>query len=443
MSVTVVIELFVIFLLILLNGFFALSEIAIVSARRPRLRQMAQEGHKGAERALSLAEDAGSFLASVQIGITLIGILAGAYGGATLAEHLARWLKPSPYVGDIAEPLSIAIVVIAVTYVSLIAGELVPKRIALNNAEAIAAAVARPMSLLATLAAPAVWFLRVSSDAIMRLGGLPMQRQVTVTAEEVKSLIDEGTEAGVFVAAERDMVEGVLRLTERPVRAIMTPRVDIVWLDAAMSVEDMRKRIQESGHSRFPVSVGGSIDVIEGVVHTKDILDRILDGKPLDLSEAMQTPLSVHDNTPVLRLIELFRSQPIHMALVVDEYGAIQGIVTAADVLAAIAGAFAEPSDTDEGPPIVRRDDGSWLVDGMVGIEEAERVLGCPRMRQEDDDFHTIAGFVLYRLGHVPRTGEHFVWRDLRFEVVDMDGRRIDKLLISAVAEDDPRPKSG
>jgi putative hemolysin len=430
-----VFELFVILFLFLLNGFFALSEIAIVSARRPLLRLMAENGHKGAKWALLLAEDPGSFLATVQVGITLIGILAGAYGGATLAEQLDDWLAPLPYIGEAADAVALAIVVVGVTYVSLIVGELVPKRIALNNAERIAAAVARPMTLLAKFAAPAVWFLRISTDAMLRLGGLPMQRQITVTAEEVKTLIDEGTEAGVFVAAERDMIEGVLRLTERPVRSIMTPRIDIVWLDAAMDPEELRTRIHESGHSRFPVSVGGSIDAIEGVVHTKDILDGILQGKSLDLAQAMQTPLSVHESTPVLRLIEMFRTQPVHMAFVVDEYGEIEGIVTAADVLAAIAGEFAEPSDADEGPPVVRRDDGSWLLDGMVGIEEAQRVLGCSGMRQEDDDFHTIAGFVLYKLGHVPRTGEHFTWRDIRFEVVDMDGRRIDKILVVANGE--------
>ncbi len=426
-------ELLVILLLVLLNGFFALSEIAIVSARRPLLRHLAEKGHKGAKWALRVAEDPGSFLATVQVGISLIGILAGAYSGATLAGRLDDWLATLPYVGEAAEPVAFAIVVVGVTYLSLIIGELVPKRIALNNAERIASAVAGPMTLLAKVAAPAVWLLRISTDLVLRLSGVPMQRRATVTAQEVKTLIDEGTEAGVFAAAERDMIEGVLRLTERPVRAIMTPRTDIVWLDASMSAEDVRARIHESGHSRYPVSVGGSIDAIEGVVHTKDILDGIMQGQPLDLVRAMQTPLSVHEGTPVLRLIELLRTQPVHMAFVVDEYGEIEGIVTAADVLTAIAGEFVEPYDADEGPRIFRRDDGSWLLDGMVGIDEAERVLGCSGMREEDEDFHTIAGFVLYKLGHVPRTGEHFTWRDMRFEVIDLDGRRIDKILVASV----------
>jgi putative hemolysin len=430
MSATVVFELLVILLLVLLNGFFALSEIAIVSSRRPRLRQMAEEGHKGAKSAALLAEDPGNFLSTVQVGITLIGILAGAYSGATLAGQLDDWLATLPYVGDAADSVAIAIVVVGVTYLSLIVGELVPKRIALNNPERIAAAVARPMMLLAKLGAPAVWFLRISTEAVLRLAGLPIQRQVTVTAEEVKAMVAEGTEAGVFVEAERDMIDGVMRLADRPARAIMTPRINIVWLDPTDPPEEIRQKIEAGGHSRYPV--GRSIDAIEGVVHTKDILDRLLRGDGIDLVACMQTPLSVHESTPILRLIELFRQAPIHMAFVVDEYGTIEGIVTVADVLAAIAGEFAEGEAADEEPRIVRREDGSWLFDGMVGIEEVERLLGCSGMREEDDDFHTLAGFVLYQLGHVPRTGEHFRWRDLRFEVVDMDGRRIDKILIAA-----------
>ncbi|MFO1128297.1 MAG: hemolysin family protein [Rhodospirillales bacterium] len=424
-------EIIVILILVLLNGFFALSEIAIVSARRPRLRQLAEEGVKGAKSAARLVEDPGDFLATVQVGITLIGIMAGAYGGATLTEGLRDRLATLPYIGPFAGPAAFAIVVAGVTYVSLILGELVPKRIALNNAERLAAAVAWPMVVMARIATPAVWFLRISTNGILRLLGLPTQRQMTVTAEEVKSMIDEGTEAGVFVDAERDMIDGVMRLAERPVRSIMTPRVEVVWLDASMSPEELRTRVEESGHTRFPVSLGHSIDTLEGVVHTKDILDHLLRGKPLDLVEVMEKPVSVHEATPVLRLIELFRTSPLHLAFVVDEYGSIQGIVTAADVLAAIAGEFAEASTIDDGPRVVRREDGSWLLDGMVGIEEVQRLLGCPAMRDEGDDFHTIAGFVLYRLGHVPRTGEHFPWRDLRFEVVDMDGRRIDKILVS------------
>lgn len=426
----IMIELAIIFLLVLLNGFFAMSELAIVSSRRPRLQQMAQEGHPGAARALKLVDDPGNFLSAVQVGITLIGILAGAYGGATLAGQLDDVLVP--LVGPWAEALAIGIVVVSVTYVSLIIGELVPKRIALNNAERIAAAVARPMQLLAGLTLPVVWFLRISTEAVLRLTGMPIRRRVTVTAEEVKSLVAEGTEAGVFHAAERDMIDGVMRLADKPVRAIMTPRLDIVWLDPADSPPHILAKIEAGGHSRFPVSASG-IDGIEGVVHTRDMLGQLLAGQPLDLARAMRTPLSVHEGTPILRLIELFRGSPIHMAFVVDEYGTIEGIVTANDVLAAIAGEFGDDDGDEEAARLVRRDDGSWLMDGMVAIEEAERALERHGMRGEDEDFHTLAGFVLWQLGHVPRIGEHFRWRDLRFEVVDMDGRRIDRVMISAI----------
>jgi putative hemolysin len=429
----IVIELVIILLLVLLNGFFAMSELAIVSSRRPRLQQMAQQGSRGAAQALRLVDDPGNFLSAVQVGITSIGVLAGAFGGATLAGQLDDHLVP--LVGTAAPALAIAIVVVVVTYVSLIIGELVPKRIALNNAERIAAVVARPMQVLARLTSPVVWFLRVSTEAVLRLTGVPTQRQVTVTADEVKTLVAEGTEAGIFNEAERDMIDGVMRLADKPVRAIMTPRLEIVWLDPAATAEQIRDRIETSGHSRFPLS-GRGIDGIDGVVHSRDILSSLLAGEPLDLQATKRTPISVHESTPILRLIELFRQAPIHMALVVDEYGTIEGIVTANDVLSAIAGVFAEDADADEATRIVRRDDGSWLMDGMVSIEEAERVLERRGLRDEDDAFHTLAGFVLWRLGHVPRIGEHFAWRDLRFEVVDMDGRRIDRVLVTQAGSD-------
>lgn len=426
----IMLELLIIACLVLLNGFFAMSELAIVSSRRPRLQQMAQQGSRGAARALTLVDDPGNFLSSVQVGITAIGILAGAFGGATLADQLDDHLLP--LVGTAAPALAIAIVVVCVTYVSLIIGELVPKRIALNNAERIAAVVARPMQVLAAFTLPVVWFLRISTEAVLRLTGVPIERQVTVTAEEVKTLVAEGTEAGVFREAERDMIDGVMRLADKPVRAIMTPRLEIVWLDPAATPAEILAKIEASGHSRFPLSRSG-IDGIEGVVHTRDMLSQLLVGRPFDLAQAMRTPLSVHESTPILRLIELFRQAPIHMAFVVDEYGTIEGIVTANDVLAAIAGEFAEGAEAGDAARVVRRDDGSWLIDGMVPIEEVERVLG--RHGMGDDDFHTLAGFVLWQLGHVPRVGEHFAWRDLRFEVVDMDGRRIDRVMISSLAD--------
>ncbi|HET6520833.1 MAG TPA: hemolysin family protein, partial [Geminicoccaceae bacterium] len=322
---------------------------------------------------------------------------------------------------------------------SLIVGELVPKRIALNNAEAIAARIAPPMALLARAGAPLVGLLRVSTEAVLRLLRVTPSTAPAVTEEEVRSLIAEGTEAGVFHAAERDMIDGVLRLADRPVRSVMTPRPDVVWLDPADPPEELRREIAGSGHSRFPVS-RGRIDDVEGVVHAKDVLDRIVAAaagrEPFDLRACIRQPLIVHDGTPVLRLLELFRRSPVHMAVVVDEYGSFEGLVTPTDILTAIAGDLPEHATGVEEPDAVRREDGSWLLDGMIGLDDAERLLGRRGMK-DGHGYHTLAGFVLWQLGHVPAVGERFEWNGLRFEVIDMDGRRIDRVL---VAEAVPAP---
>jgi putative hemolysin len=424
----IVIEIAIVILLIAINGFFAMSELAVVSSRRARLAEMAERGSRGAKAALRLADDPGSFLSAVQVGITLVGILAGAFSGATLGAKLAEWLGQFPAIARFAGSLGFTAVVITVTYVTLIAGELVPKRVALNNAEAIAAVVARPMRLLSVAAAPIVWFLRVSTETTMRLLRLPVERQVTVTEEEVKSLIAEGTEAGVFAEAERDMITGVMRLADRSVRTVMTPRVDVVWLNPMDDAAAIQQQIQESGHSRYPVSRQG-IDGIDGIIETKHLVSQLLGGQPLDLTACMRAPLYVHEGTSVLKLLELLRQSPVHIAFVVDEYGTFQGIVTPTDILAAIAGEFPEAEGAVD-LSIVRREDGSWLFDGMVSIEDVERELECRGMKSEEHDYYTLAGFVLWQLGHVPQTGEHFLWQDFRFEVVDMDGRRIDRVLI-------------
>jgi putative hemolysin len=424
----VAIEITVVILLIAINGFFAMSELAVVSSRRARLADMAERGSRGAKVALRLVDDPGSFLSAVQVGITLVGILAGAFSGATLGAKLAEWLGQFPLIARFAGSLGFAAVVICVTYVTLIAGELVPKRVALNNAEAIAAVVSRPMRVLSVVAAPIVWFLRVSTETVMRVLRLPVERQVTVTEEEVKSLIAEGTEAGVFAEAERDMITGVMALADRSVRTVMTPRIDVIWLNPLDDAAAIRQQIQDSGHSRYPVSRQG-IDGIEGIVETKHLVGQLLGGQPLDLSACMRSPLYVHEGTSVLKLLELLRQSPVHIAFVVDEYGTFQGIVTPTDILGAIAGEFPE-ADGDVDLSIVRREDGSWLFDGMVSIEEVEQELACRGMKSEEHDYYTLAGFVLWQLGHVPQTGEHFQWHDFRFEVVDMDGRRIDRILI-------------
>jgi len=421
-------ELLVIFLLVLLNAFFAMSEMALVSARRARLQQMA-EGRKGrgARAALELSDDPSRFLSTVQVGISVTGIVAGAYGGATLAERFGALLNEVPWIAPYGQPAAFALVVAAITYLSLIIGELVPKRVALVDAERIASIVAGPMRALSRIAAPIVWLLGVSTDTMLKLLRIPTTREQTVTEEEVKTLIKEGTQTGVFEPAERQMIEGVLHLADRSVRSIMTPRPDVIWVDINDPAEAVGREIRESGYSRFPVC-SGDVDELQGIVSAKALLDQSLNGLPFDLRSALSEPLVVHDGTPVLRLLDLFKQASVHMAVVVDEYGSVEGIVTMTDILEAIAGELPEHGHEGDASA-VQREDGSWLVDGMTPIEEVEALVGMKNMKGEGD-FHTLAGFLLDRFGHVPTAAEHFHWNGVRFEVVDMDGRRIDKVLI-------------
>jgi putative hemolysin len=390
---------------------------------------MADAGHRGARAALTLAEDPSRLLSTVQVGITLVGIFAGAFGGATLSVPVREWLQTLPVVGPWADGLSFALVVFAITYFSLIIGELVPKRIALNHAETIASRVARPMQRIAMVGAPVVWLLQRSTELVLRLLRISSAPSQTVTEEEVKSLIAEGTEAGVFVEAEREMIDGVLRLADRSVRSIMTPRHEMVWIDLEDSLDEIRKTIASGGCSRFPVA-RGTLDEVEGMVQTKDMLDRLLQGGPLDIAEIMRPPLVVPDGTPALKLLQTFRSSSIHLAIVVDEYGSVEGLVTPSDILSAIAGEVGDLSIDAAGYSIVRREDGSWLVDAMTPIDEVERLLRLRGLRSPDDDYHTLAGFVLWHLGHMPKVAESFVENGMRYEVMDMDGNRIDKVLV-------------
>lgn len=427
-------EVLVIILLVVLNGFFAASEMALVSSRRPRLQQMAEESRsKGVRAALELTEDPGNFLSTVQVGVTLIGIIAGAYGGATIADRLGVILdRDVEWIAPYGQPVAFVAVVAVISYLQLIIGELVPKRMALVNAERIAAAVAGPMGSLAKFAAPLVWVLGISTEGVMRLLRLPTAREQTVTEEEVKSLIKEGTQSGVFEPVERQMIEGVFRLSDRTVRSIMTPRPDLLWLDLDDPQESIAREIQATGYSRFLVC-RGDVDEVQGIVSSKALLDQSLQGQPFNLRTAMVKPLIVHDGTPVLRLLELFKQATMHMAVVVDEYGSVEGIATVTDILEAIAGDLPEQGqDSEDGP--VQREDGSWLVDGMTPIEEIEVLVGVKGMKGEGD-YHTLAGFVLDRLGHLPAPAEHFHWNGMRFEVVDMDGRRIDKVMIQVNGE--------
>ncbi len=425
-----ILELAIVGFLILLNGFFAMSELALVSSRRGRLQQLAQNGNRGARIAMRLTDDPTGFLSTVQVGITLVGIFAGAYSGATLASPLADILRKLPFLGTSADTVAFVLVVITIAYLSLIAGELVPKRLALNNAEGIAASVAGPMALVAKFGAPIVWFLRLSTETVLRVLRVKAKPDSTVTEEEVKSMIAEGTDAGIFEQAEKEMIEGVLRLADRPVRSIMIPRPDVDWLDAQGQVDALHRQIVETGHSRYPVG-RGSVDNIIGVVQAKDLLDQQRRTGTIDLESAVRAPLYIDERLPVLKLLDRFRSSNVHMAVIVDEHGSFQGVVTPTDILIAIAGDLPERAG-DEVPDAVKRKDGSWLLDGAMAIDDVERKLGVSGLRQEED-YSTLAGFALRQLGRIPEAGAVFTWRDWRFEIVDLDGRRIDKILAARI----------
>jgi putative hemolysin len=413
--------------LTLLNGAFAMSELAVVSSRKARLQSMADQGVRGARTALRLIGDPSRFLSTVQIGITTVGVVAGAYGGATLGERLGAWLDIFPALAGHGETLGVGSVIVAITYLSIVVGELIPKRIALKNPERTASLVARPMRLLARIAAPAVWLLGASTDALLRLLGLHGVREEAVTEEEVRSLITEGTRSGIFDPREKEMIDGVLRLADRTVRTVMTPRPNVVWLDVGDAPDLVINEIRTSGHSRFPVC-RGDLDELVGIVHNKDLLDVAFQGQPLDLEKAAVTPMVVHDGTAILKLLDLMKQSGQHMAVVADEYGSIKGIVTITDVLETIAGDLPEPGEAVE-VDAVRRDDGSWLVNGSMPVDEFEDVVGI-RGPRNGGDYHTIAGFFLHRIGRVPAPGESFEHNGVRYEVVDMDRRRIDKILV-------------
>jgi len=425
-SVTLALECGIVLLLILLNAFFAMSELAIVSARRPRLQKLSETGSRGAKVALRLSEDPTEFLSAVQIGITLIGIIAGAYSGTTLAEPLAAYLRAEiPEIGDAGDDFALVLVVSIITYLSLVVGELVPKRIAMNHAESIAVVVSRPIALLAKMGTPAVWLLQRSTEVLVNLLGGSKDKQ-GVTSEEVKTMIAEGAEQGEIEPAERHMLEGVFQLADLSVRAIMTPRPDIEWLSNQTDREELRERLSTARHSRL-LLCGEELDDIVGMVRMRDLVSQLAGGKAIDLESACVQVLTIHEGTTALRLLELFRNAPSHLAVVLDEYGTVEGVVTPSDVISAVTGQLLEASDT--GANVVHRDDGSWLIDGRVRVADAERAVGA--YDWSGKSYTTVAGLVLHHLGHLPKTGEKIAIGAFTLEVVDMDGRRIDKLLIS------------
>jgi len=421
-------------LLVCINGLFAMAELATFSSRPTRLKEQANRGSGGARAALRLLDHPTRFLSSVQIGITLIGVLSGVFSGARFAKPLADWLAHFALFAPVTEYLdtaAYAIVVVGVTFLSVVIGELVPKRWALTNPEAIASTLARPMEMVALLSAPLVWVLRNATELVVRLLRLPKNTARAVSEEEIRSMIAEGAHTGIFHAAEHQMIEGVLRLPDRTVRSIMTPRGDVVWFDAADSRETVWNVVRTSGHSRYPVC-RGQLDELLGIVMTGELAEWLGNPQSGELDSRLQTPLIVHESTRILRLLELFRESKMHFAAIVDEHGSIEGVVTPSDILTAIAGELPEAAN-EETAEAVARDDSSWLMDGSMSIDDVERLLGAGSMRS-GDDYTTLAGFVLAQLGHLPTTGENFRWRGHRFEVVDLDGRRIDKLLVQRLA---------
>jgi putative hemolysin len=423
---TLFLEILIVAVLTLVNGLLAMSELAVVSSRPARLKVLAAEGRRGAQVALKLQENPGKFLSSVQIGITLVGVLSGAFSGATLGDRLGLTLVGAGIDSAIAMPLGVGIVVLIITYLSLIIGELVPKQIALRDAEGVASRVAPAMAFIATVAAPVVWFLDVSGKLVLRLVGQSGESEEKVTDEEVRTIIAEAESAGVLETEERHMISGVMRLADRSARGLMTPRLDVDVIDLGDTQEEILERLRTMRHSVVPVQDGG-VDEITGVIVRKDLVEALLLGEQVDLRAMVKPAPVVMDRSSALDAIKAIRGSTVHMALVFDEYGHFEGIVTPGDILEAITGAFQE-EEGDERAYVVR-EDGSFLVSGWMQVDEFQDRLGVPVAK--DAKFETVAGFVLAELNHLPNVGEVFERGHWRFEVMDLDGRRIDKVLVT------------
>ncbi len=430
MMSNIFVEILVIFILILCNGFFSMSEIALVSARKVRLEQRAENGDKGARAALELSRSTSKLLSAVQIGITLVSMLTGVFGGVTLAERLKVVLAMVPWLARYAPTISLVIVVLLTTYFSLVIGELIPKKLALNNPEKIASRVSGFMRFISWLTSPLIKLLSASTDLGVRILGVKPSAEPPITEEEIKVLIDQGTQVGVFGEAEQDMVEGVFRLNDRSINAIMTPRTEINWLDANDSKEEILKKVLESPFSRFPVCKG-SLDNVIGVLNAKDLLEKHVTNTPYDIHDLLQKPLFVPENTQAVHVLEMERESGVHEALVIDEYGGVQGFVTLFDVLETIIGDL--PSlDMESEPQIIRRADGSYLLDGLLPIDEFKELLNIDHLPEEEKvGYQTVGGFVINQFGSIPTAGQYFEWEGLRFDVMDMDSHRVDKVMVT------------
>lgn len=431
-------DIVLILLLILINGMFAMSEIAVVSARKARLQNLAESGSPGAQAALSLHQEPTSFLSTVQVGITTVGILSGAVGERTLADPFGEWLAQMPLLAPYAKAIALSVVVVGLTYFSVVVGELVPKRLGLLAPESIASLVARPMMWLSGMGKPLVWLFSVSSDVLLKVIGARRKKEPPVTDEEIKVLMEQGAEAGVFHESEQEIVSNVLRLDEQRIRAIMTPRKDIYVIDLDDDEAAIRQRVAESPYHRVVVCRDG-VDNVVGVLQTGDLLKRAIAGQSLsaaDVEGTLKPPLYVPETVTTTQLLENFRQSRMQFALIVDEYGELQGLVTLTDVLTSIVGEIDIPSAPEE-QDMVRREDGSWLVDGSVSVERLKSVLDIDDDLPDEDEneYNTVGGFVMHSLGRIPVVADYFECVGLRFEVMDMDRTRVDKVMVSRLPE--------
>jgi putative hemolysin len=430
----IIAEVLIIFVLLVINGIFAMSELAVVAARKVRLEHRAEEGDAGALVALELAAHPNNFLSTVQVGITLVGVLAGAFGGASIAEQLAERLEKVPWIAEHAEAAGLAIVVAAITYFSLILGELVPKRIALSNPERVASLVARPMRLVARLGRPLVWLLTTSSNVVFGLFGIRPSSDPGVTELDIRALVEQGAESGVVQHEEHAIVENAFRLGDRQVGSLMTPRPDVRWIDLMATPAELREHVAEHREARLLVCEGDLENVL-GVVQAEDLLAQCLAGQPLALARHVSPPVFVPESMPALRLLEEFKRTRRQVAVVLDEFGGVQGIVTVDDLIAAVLGDLPERDGEPAESSLARQPDGSWLVEGGAALEDLEHALDLDPLRAEERrQFRTVGGLVMARLGRVARVGDRFAFAGLQWEVTEMDGRRIDTVRVRPAA---------
>jgi putative hemolysin len=417
-------EIVAILVLILVNGILAMSEAALVASRKARLQQRAGEGDRASSLALKLIEDPNTFLSTTQIGITLIGVLAGAVGGATISEVLAGWLEQVPYLALYNESIALGIVVLSITALSIWIGELVPKRLGIHSPERIARIVAGPMLVISIIFYPFIKLMGNATNLVLRLIGIKASTEPPITEEELQMLMTQGTEAGVFEEAEQDMVEGVFSLRDQRVYSLMTPRTEIVWLDVEDDMEIIRTKIAESEYSRFPVRQD-SLETILGIVKSRDLLVQSLSNTEIKLKDALKPAYFIPETMFASRALEVFKEKGTELLLVIDEFGGLQGLITIHDILEEIVGEI----EFDE-PQATQRQDGSWLLDGMLANDEFKEIFGLDSLPHEDE-YETLSGFMMVSLGRVPQTADHFEWHEMRFEVIDMDGRRVDKVLVT------------